>query len=54
MQDVARKAQDASNAAFRAALIKAGVPAGDVDLYEGSPSADGSLTLKRKVVAPGK
>lgn len=52
LQDVAKKAQDASNAAFRAALIKAGVPAGDVDLYEGSPSADGSLTLKRKTVAP--
>lgn len=52
--DAAKKAQDSSNAAFRAACVKAGIPASEVDQYEGTAQADGSLLLKRKVVAPAK
>lgn len=46
--DKAKAAQDASNSAFRAACIKAGIPASEVELYEGTPSENGALTLKRK------
>ena len=52
--DAAKKAQDSSNAAFRAACVKAGIPASEVDQYEGTAQADGSLLLKRKVVTAAK
>jgi len=52
--DAAKKAQDASNAAFRAACVKAGIPASEVDQYEGTGQPDGSLLLKRKVVTATK
>ena len=48
LQTAAKTAQDTANGAFRAACIKAGIPASDVEQYEGSPGADGTLTLKRK------
>ena len=46
--ETAKRAQDASNAAFIRACVKAGIPADDVPQYEGTPQADGSLVLKRK------
>lgn len=52
--DAAKRAQDSSNAAFRAACVKAGIPASEVDQYEGTAQPDGSLTLKRKVVTAAK
>lgn len=52
--DAAKKAQDSSNAAFRAACVKAGIPASEVDQYEGTAQSDGSLLLKRKAVTPAK
>ena len=52
--DAAKKAQDSSNAAFRAACVKAGIPASEVDQYEGTAQADGSLLLKRKAVTAAK
>lgn len=52
--DAAKKAQDASNAAFRAACVEAGIPASDVDQYEGTAQPDGSLLLKRKMVTSTK
>jgi len=52
--DAAKKAQEASNAAFRAACVKAGIPTNEVDQYEGTAQPDGSLTLKRKVVTAAK
>lgn len=52
--EAAKRAQDASNAAFRAACVKAGIPASEVDQYEGTAQADGSLSLKRKAVTPTK
>lgn len=52
--EAAKKAQEASNVAFRAACVKAGIPASEVDQYEGTAQPDGSLTLKRKVVTAAK
>lgn len=52
--EAAKKTQEASNAAFRAACVKAGIPASEVDQYEGTAQADGSLLLKRKAVAATK
>lgn len=52
--EAAKKAQENSNAAFRAACVKAGIPASEVDQYEGTAQPDGSLTLKRKVVTAAK
>lgn len=54
LKETAQKAQDSSNAAFRAACVKAGIPASEVDQYEGTAQADGSLLLKRKAVTPAK
>jgi hypothetical protein len=48
--EAAKKAQEASNDAFRAAAIKAGVPPNEIDQYEGAAQPDGSLLLKRKAV----
>lgn len=52
--EAAKKAQENSNAAFRAACVKAGIPANEVDQYEGTAQPDGSLVLKRKVVTAAK
>ena len=55
LQKAASDAKDASNAAFRAACVKAGIPAPDVDQYEGQINDKGEMVLTRKKVsAPPK